>query len=135
MFTDFCVVRHQKTNKIRYFVCNYNYCEFKCSVGPKMERHIKELHFDKNPIKCLECDALFWTFKLTADHIRPNHPNIFDESTQRFVCHLKDCNNPSFDRYSKLLIHRKRHTGDKPFKCSEKYPSCEWTFHTIGELK
>ncbi|CAG2184016.1 unnamed protein product [Oppiella nova] len=40
-----------------------------------------------------------------------------------------------FDKYSKLLIHRNRHFGEKKFKCWDQFPDCKWSFFTIGELR
>jgi uncharacterized Zn-finger protein len=59
---------------------------------------------------------------------------VFDESSQMFKCNYNECN-LQFNRFSKLLIHRNRHYGQKSFKCSADYPDCKWSFFTIGELK
>jgi uncharacterized Zn-finger protein len=93
----------------------------------------KLLHRTQNKaFNCEECDQQFLTNKLMLNHIKETH-DLFDESTQMFKCNYNGCK-LQFDRYSKLTAHRKRHFGEKTFKCSDQYPDCKSIFFTKGEL-
>ncbi|CAG2111150.1 unnamed protein product, partial [Medioppia subpectinata] len=125
-------IKHTKTNNILRYICNYRYCEFKAVALDRIVDHIQRLHYDKSPMKCEECDDMFWTQKELINHIKPNHSSIYDQTSRAFKCNQCSL---TFDKYCKLTTHRLRHSGDKKFKCSDQFPDCQWSFYTIGELK
>ncbi len=126
--------KQKQSFKVSHYFCNYSKCDFKCISKLKIERHVEKVHFNKSLMKCERCEHQFWTHKQLSNHIKDSHKELFDRTTQLFRCDYNECK-VQFDRYSKLLVHRIRHFGQKTFKCSDDYPSCEWTFFTILELK
>ncbi len=69
-----------------------------------------------------------------SNHIKRTHEELYDKCSEKFKCTYIGCQ-LQFPKYSQLKVHRRRHFGEKTYKCSDEYPDCKWTFFTNGELK
>jgi hypothetical protein len=100
-----------------------------------LEKHKLEhtLGINNGSNDCFKCDQKFSRQKLLQKHVKETHNEVFDKSSQTFKCTFNKCE-AKFEQFCRLLSHRRRHFEKKTFKCSDKYPSCEWTFFTAGEL-
>lgn len=63
-----------------------------------------------------DCGLEFVTQEKLVDHISKDHIQINKKS---FICRWKDCSREekSFKAQYMLVVHMRRHTGEKPHKC------------------
>ncbi|CAG2176956.1 unnamed protein product, partial [Oppiella nova] len=100
----------------------------------KPGRQVKTRDLDENRTKCEECLRVFASSHQLSKHIRRTHRELFDRKTKKFICSDSGCG-LQFKKFSQLVIHKNRHSGDKQFKCADTYEGCEWSFFTAGELR
>ena len=127
-------VQSRPSGQHKRLVCNFADCDFQCLREEKMNNHIRELHHNRTPLNCPDCGAVCWGKHQMGKHVIKTHPEHYDPILQKFICVFAGCN-LKFPRYSALELHRRRHTGEKLYKCSKDYPDCVWTFFTPAELR
>lgn len=114
-----------KQVEIRPFECN------NCSRRFKLKSHLKQhqlVHSASAPRhRCydVECKRVFKRMSAMRDHFESHHMR-----RARYSCIWPGCTN-SYQGKSNLIIHQRKHTGDRPFTCS----ICHKAFSSKGNLK
>ena len=93
-------------------------CEFCTANKNSLNRHISQVHQNRNPISVEE------EIKLTAGKKR--HPNYRRENGKR-ICPV--CSK-SMSASGNMAAHMRTHTGSKPFKCNK----CDYEANNTGAL-
>ena len=86
------------------------------------------LHTGKLPHTCAYCDTKFRTASYMNQHILAKHTST-NEPNHVYECSY--CPLKSKDKGYMEIVHRRVHTGEKPFKC----PVCDLRFRRMFALK
>ena len=87
----------------------------------------------KCKINCKKCFRIFKTLSELAVHYKKHKPEINTNITRKksvtkpFSCNL--CNK-SFPHAYRLKTHKRLHTGERPYACTQ----CDWKFARLGNL-
>lgn len=91
---------------------------FKCDVcGAAFNLHSvlkihSRIHTDERPYECKVCKKRFRQNTTLIDHVRNVHTG------KTIKCPEPDCNR-RFSRASFLIVHRREHTGERPYQCDQ----------------
>ncbi|GJQ86429.1 hypothetical protein Trydic_g10336 [Trypoxylus dichotomus] len=72
------------------------------------ESHTKD-HYGENTFQCRTCEKTFRSKSHLTEHMK-----FHDDSSKKFLC--SECGQ-RFIRNDYLVVHMRRHRGEKPFKC------------------
>ena len=122
-----CMPLYSKSKQveIRPFQCET------CSRRFKLKSHLKQhqlVHSASAPRhRCYDvnCSRVFKRLSAMRDHFESHHRHM-----ARYNCIWPGCTN-SYQGRSNLIIHQRKHTGDRPFPCS----LCFKAFSSKGNLK
>ena len=99
-------------------------CNLEFRTPARLEEHQK-VHSDQKPFPCRYCGVPFSTKGGVRQHEKDSHRNY-----QAFEC--TECGKRFNKKYT-LMVHRRSHTGDLPFKCS--VPGCLKAYPQKVQLK
>ncbi len=97
--------------------------EFKASS--KSSNRVKRIYYAYPPVetphnnRCMwqECDQQCESLEELVTHVNKDH--IYQDSRKEFICRWEGCvrEGRAFKAQYMLLVHMRRHTGEKPHKC------------------
>ncbi|XP_055705218.1 zinc finger protein 888-like [Phlebotomus papatasi] len=101
-------IREIHTNRERYpcSICGKTYSS-KHAVDSHIKSHVEE----PKEYNCPKCDKVYKTYIGMRQHNRQVH--IFGK---QFKCNWESCEFSSCNK-ERLILHKRTHTGEKPFKC------------------
>ncbi|CAG2113311.1 unnamed protein product, partial [Medioppia subpectinata] len=116
------------------YLCEYPNCDYMNVNKGNVSRHISKMHLNKRPLVCDDCGQTFWGQKRLFLHRKATHlASLVDSGNRRqYKCDWHDCTYQC-KSLTNLNLHRRRHSGQKPFKCQ--FPDCVSSFVTNSELK
>eukprot|EP00347_Sterkiella_histriomuscorum_P012047 403370093 len=116
--------KRQKHNTNQNYTCPQVGCESLFFDKVSYRSH-KRSHAQIKEFSCIKCFKNFTTNGHLRDHIKSVH-----DKTKDFKCTYHGCTD-SFARHSVLIVHMRKHTGERPYKCNQ----CEKAFTESGNLK
>ncbi|XP_054163841.1 zinc finger protein 43-like [Oppia nitens] len=124
----------QTKRKIIGYLCNYGNCNYRNWSKGNVCRHVSKMHLNKRPLICRECRQTFWGQKRLLEHRKIKHMDqlIYNSNRNVYKCDYNGCVYEC-KSLSNLNQHKRRHIGDKPFKCLVE--DCLSSFVTKSELK
>ncbi|XP_055325589.1 zinc finger protein 260-like isoform X2 [Sitodiplosis mosellana] len=105
---------------VKTFACTD--CDYVAKTAKELNHHRRKSHSEVS-FKCKTCDGKFTSKSELTEHIK-THSN----EERPFLC--SECG-MRFIRNDYLLIHMRRHTGEKPYKCR----FCESAFPRSTDLR
>ena len=96
-------------------------CDYTCHQEGNFKRHVKTWHREEGRYACKSCEEIFDDKKELSHHRKEKHHLTCD------VCHVK------FSAIGYLSIHKRTHTGKKPFSCP--HEDCSYTCTRKSQLQ
>jgi len=100
-----------------------NQCDFAFITPANLRNHVNSKHTKEKPHACKHCDEKFSSSSARRQHVRTKHEQV----VKIHKCDTCGC---SSNQVQALKIHKRIHTGDKPFECT----MCEECFRQKAHL-
>ncbi|CAI2349132.1 unnamed protein product [Caenorhabditis sp. 36 PRJEB53466] len=103
--------------------------------APATERG-EEVDAGASDLKCKwrNCGLRFTLLKNLVEHVHDNHVQSSSQEHHAWRCEWEGCDrNETFKALYMLIVHVRRHTGEKPNKCE--YPGCGKEYSRLENLK
>ena len=114
----------------RPYTCGWRGCTYSSTQSSAVRSHMRS-HTGDKPFKCVHEDCDYASTQ--SGNLRRHRQLRHAPSENRFRCDGVGCVFSTTSRYA-LSIHKRSHSGDRPFKCA--WPGgCEYAANTAGALK